>query len=465
MQALHEGQEGTGFSLKCSGRDLYQGVYITPFIYHVMKPIYQVEKDVIRAKERLRKSDFPDSVKEKIVEFITFIKEANGITKHREYFYYTRLQVLADVLRDKLLNPSREDVIMAISNLRDRKTNRHTNYSAASISDFKKVLKKFVKYVNDGELPKFWNDIHAEKIGSRYSEAGDMVEYGELQSLLKACRNNRDKAVFSLLWDSGIRASELLLLKIKDFQRSPDSLYATLNIKKGSKTYKQRVVVLTGDSVVLVSNWIDDRRENPDFNEDDFLFIGIGKENKGESLTYEDLRMLMKKVWERSGMKKKITPHLFRHSAATRFATEMPTQTFVKQMGWASNKMADNYVHMDTKAQIITILKSQGIPITEEELKKPKSKVTRRCPRCHNVNTGGSRFCNNCGSPMLMEDFQKLENERQKVVNAVQKIDSISDGEKKLLNVLSPESMNEVLLEYLKRLKAEGRLEEVAKNL
>jgi integrase len=98
--------------------------------------------------------------------------------------------------------------------------------------------------VNDGELPKFWKDIHAEKVKSRYSAADQMITYDELQSLLNACKNSRDKAIISLLWDSGIRVSEILKLKVKDFQRSSDGLYATLNIEEGSKNLKYPGIVM-----------------------------------------------------------------------------------------------------------------------------------------------------------------------------------------------------------------------------
>lgn len=112
--------------------------------------IYSIEKDVQVAIGRIKNMEAPEVVKEKILEFVSFVKEANGIGPHREYFYYSRLQQLAQLMHDRILNPSRNDVIHAIAQLRSTKTNRKTMYSPASISDFKNVLKKLVKYMNDG---------------------------------------------------------------------------------------------------------------------------------------------------------------------------------------------------------------------------------------------------------------------------------------------------------------------------
>ena len=432
-----------------------------------MEPIYSVKQNIESVKKRLSNSALPDNVKDKIFEFVDTLREGSGIREHRQYFYFERLMVLGDVLGEKLLNPSKSDVIKAIGELRDRTTVRHAPYSPASISDFKKVLKKFVKYVTDDELPKFWKDIHSEKVGSRYQRPDQMIGYDELQSLINACKNIRDKALISLLWDSGIRASELLKLQIEDFKKSSDGLYATLNIKEGSKNYKSRTVVLTGDSVVLVPQYIEFLKDflKDKFTESGYLFIGIGKEKPGENLTYDDLRMIIQKVKRRSGLQKEISPHLFRHSAATRMAVDIPIQVFTKQMGWSSNKMADNYTHMDNKGQIMAILKANGIPITDEELRKPLSKVNRKCPRCHVANTGSARFCSNCGSPMKHEDFIKVEEERTKVLDTLKETNLISSELQTTMDNLPEDSKLDLLASLLIKLEREGRLDTIKKRV
>ena len=437
-----------------------------PTLYLCMEPIYNVERNVEKARERLANSSLSDNVKEKISEFISVLVEGNGIKKHREYFYFERLGILAEILGNKILKPSKNDVIKCIAELRNRTTIRHTKYRPSTISDFKKTLKKFVKYVNDGQLDGFWSDIHAEKIGSRYKRPDQMITYEELQVLLRGCKNSRDKAIFSLLWDSGIRASELLNLRIKDFQLSLDGLYATLNISEGSKNYRQRTVVLTGDSVVLVPQYIDFLKEflKDSYNDRGFLFAGIGKEKPGQNLTYDDLRMIVQKVKKRSGLEKEISPHLFRHSAATRMAVDVPIQVFTKQMGWTSNKMADNYTHLDTKGQIIAILKANNVSITDSELNKPLSKVTRRCQGCQTVNTGGARFCSKCGSPLRPEDFIRAEEQRIRVMEALRESNLIDQDLKASLDTLPEESKLDLLATLLLKLEKEGKLDEVKKR-
>ncbi|MEM0136485.1 MAG: site-specific integrase, partial [Thermoplasmatales archaeon] len=173
----------------------------------------------------------------------------------------------------------------------------------------------------------------------------------------------------------------------------------------------------------------------------------------------------IRKIALRAGITKQISPHLFRHSAATRFAVEMPTQVFVKQMGWSSNKMADNYTHLDKSGQITAILKAHNIEITDEELNKPVSMVTRRCPRCHVVNTGGARFCSNCGSPLKAEDFIKVESERQKVMETLKAENMISPEMQSALDVLPEDARLDLLATLLLKMEKEGKLDELRRRV
>ena len=127
--------------------------------------------------------------------------------------------------------------------------------------------------------------------------------------------------------------------------------------------------------------------------------------------------------------------------------------------------MADNYTHMDNKGQIMAILKANGIPITDEELRKPLSKVNRKCPRCHVANTGSARFCSNCGSPMKHEDFIKVEEERTKVLDTLKETNLISSELQTTMDNLPEDSKLDLLASLLIKLEREGRLDTIKKRV
>ena len=87
-----------------------------------MEPIYHVKQNLEKVKQRLKNSDLPDNVKDKIFEFVEVLREGSGIKEHRQYFYYERLLILSEILEEKILNPSKQDVLNAISELWDRIT-------------------------------------------------------------------------------------------------------------------------------------------------------------------------------------------------------------------------------------------------------------------------------------------------------------------------------------------------------
>ena len=126
--------------------------------------------------------------------------------------------------------------------------------------------------------------------------------------------------------------------------------------------------------------------------------------------------------------------------------------------------MADNYTHLDSKGQIMAILKAQGIPITDEELKKPLSKVNRKCPRCHVVTTGSARFCSNCGSPMKPEDFVKVEEQRMKVMDTLKESNMLSPELQSTMDNLPDDSKLDLLASLLLKMEKEGKLAELKKR-
>jgi len=60
---------------------------------------------------------------------------------------------------------------------------------------------------------------------------------------------------------------------------------------------------------------------------------------------------------------------------------------------------------------------------------------------------------------------RSLGEEKMETVEALKKTDLIADNEKALLGTLSPEAMSEVLLVFLKKLKEEGKLQDLADKL
>ena len=63
------------------------------------------------------------------------------------------------------------------------------------------------------------------------------------------------------------------------------------------------------------------------------LWIKLSGNKKGNPVDYNDLRMQIKKIAKRAGIKKRIYPHIFRHARATKLLQEVSEVIGAKYMG------------------------------------------------------------------------------------------------------------------------------------
>ena len=147
----------------------------------------------------------------------------------------------------------------------------------------------------------------------------------------------------------------------------------------------------------------------------------------------------MKKITRKAGIKKRVYPHLFRHSRATHLASHLTEAQMKQYFGWVqASKMASVYVHLSGRDVDKALLRLNGIEVEEdrEELKfKPKI-----CPRCKASNSPDAKFCSKCG--FCLDERTAVELEELRV-----KADKLMSELVKNPNVLN------VLLEAIENLK------------
>jgi integrase/recombinase XerD len=154
------------------------------------------------------------------------------------------------------------------------------------------------------------------------------VEPEEFERLLQACAPQgeagwlveraiaRNRAIFWVFYDTGIRVSELCGLRVGDFDRKHGLLTVT---GKGSK--QRRIAVGTTCQRHLL-HYLD--RHRPGEKElaewgsagEDHLFLSETR----APLTKNGIEMLFKRVRERAGIThKRVSPHILRHTFAIRY--------------------------------------------------------------------------------------------------------------------------------------------------
>jgi integrase/recombinase XerD len=144
-------------------------------------------------------------------------------------------------------------------------------------------------------LPKHLNEKEVKSLINAFDET-------ECNTANKQLMNLRNKVILALLYSSGLRVSELVTLQT-DYV---DLHERTIRIR--GKGEKDRIVLFDDDTKILIEEYIERKP-----NEDEYLFVN----RSGNHLTPRYVQMMIKTHAKKAGIKKKVTPHILRHSFAT----------------------------------------------------------------------------------------------------------------------------------------------------
>jgi len=163
----------------------------------------------------------------------------------------------------------------------------------------------------------------------------------QLQALLRATDKQlyaqRDKAIVSVLIDTGIRAAELVGLVLKCVWLDTDDSY----IRVLGKGRKQREVPLGRAARIALRRYIT-RYRHPKDSSCQHVFIARG----GHPLTVQGLRQVIEQLGERTRIRDvRVSPHTFRHTFAVHYLLNGgDIYKLSRLMGHTSVKITERYL-------------------------------------------------------------------------------------------------------------------------
>ena len=422
------------------------------------------EAVIQKEKERLMRSDVPQKAKQDILDFLNEMR-IEGRSFSHEYYYATRLRIVAGILQDKFTNPSKDDIKKLLNQLIERKgkTGRHLEKqrTQATIEDYKKTIKHYYKWkLGNGEgnariEPDCTRWItRNRKLGSKVKPE-ELITRQEYENTLDSCMNARDRALISVLYDSGCRIGELLSLRIRDAQSDQYGYVLAVTGKTGF-----RRVRIVGNSIVYLKAWLDG---HPNRNNIDApIFCGLETRNNLKAMEHSDVYSMLKKVLKRAGITRRIHPHLFRHSYVTRMVDRNLSESALKdQVGWTKgSRMLEVYSHLSMRQKDEAVLRASGIQIESEQ---EDQMLPVECPRCGKKNPSNAKTCRNCWMPLTTEEaLQQVEKEK-KVTTAL--TDLISKDQQIILQSLPEDSKKDLLTLLLLDLESKGQLDLIKKRM
>ncbi len=203
-------------------------------------------------------------------------------------------------------------------------------YSKASQCLAVKALELYYKFKN--------MDIPPNLVPPRRSQKMPVyLNQKDAGTLINGCDNTRDKAVISVFLYTGLRVSELVNLEIGDVDFEENIIY--VHAGKGDK---DRIVVMPDVCRDCVKVYMKERIKIRSNN--NYLFIS----NKKTRFNTSTVERMVKRVGERSGIAKKVTPHVLRHTFATSVLRNGGDIRFIQQiLGHSSLATTQIYTHID----------------------------------------------------------------------------------------------------------------------
>jgi len=280
-----------------------------------------------------------------VEQYLDFIGVERGLSANTLESYGRDLRQFSRYLRknglDSWTDPDRMRVLSYMDELRQAgKSSATISRCLASLRSFYKFLSQEGYIIADPTI-----DLDSPKVEKKLP---NVLSLPEVETLLyspdtKTPSGLRDRAMFEVLYATGIRVSELVNLTLPDVNLDSGFIRC---MGKGSK---ERIVPLGSVAIKALREYLAEGR--PRFMRSrDVRAVFVN--HHGRQLTRQGFWKLLKKCAREAGIKFDITPHTLRHSFATHLLENGADLRAVQEMlGHADISTTQIYTHV-TKSRI-----------------------------------------------------------------------------------------------------------------
>ena len=216
-----------------------------------------------------------------------------NLSKTTQKRYLDRVTVFANHFNKSPALLGAEDVRVFLLYLVQEK-----KHSSSSVN----VTASALRFLYKVTLGNKW-DIEKIYFARRERKLPVVLSPDEVAQFLKAVENKKHKAILMTTYAAGLRILETTRLKLSDI----DSRRMTIRIQQG-KGKKDRYVMLSNKLLIILRDFW------KEYQPTSWLFYG---KTKNDPLSTATARQVCRLASYESGLKKRVTPHILRHSFAT----------------------------------------------------------------------------------------------------------------------------------------------------
>ena len=272
--------------------------------------------------------------------FLDYLTVEKGLSKNSISSYDQDLKKYLRYLKKKKIDSpnsiDRKDITDFLFLLRK-------DISPSSISRILSTIKNFHRFMLREKIASDdpTNLIEAPKVDKKIP---NFLTFDEVTKILKAPnlkthQGMRARAILEVMYATGLRVSEVSGLKVSDCNMEVGF------VKCKGKGSKERIVPLGKVAQHFVQRYLAEARQK-------FLgkkvSISLFLAQGGRSLSRQSIWKIIKEMTKKAGIKKKISPHVLRHSFATHLLERGADLRSVQEMlGHASITTTQIYTHIN----------------------------------------------------------------------------------------------------------------------
>ena len=275
-------------------------------------------------------------------DFQHYLKIERGLSQNTVHSYRLDVQKLMRYLQTHSITADPVDIKVEL--IQEFLYELAKNSNARTQSRVISGLRSFFDYLVFDNYRKTnpLEQIEAPKIGRKLPDTISVLEIDKIVAAIDLSKplGERNRAIIETLYSCGLRVSELTHLKISDLFFEEGFLKVT------GKGDKQRFVPIGVNTQKFINLYRQHWRSliEIDTEHKDTLFLN----QRGKQLTRAMIFTIVKKLAEKAGIQKSISPHTFRHSFATHLLENGADLRAIQMMlGHESITTTEIYMHLD----------------------------------------------------------------------------------------------------------------------
>jgi len=279
-----------------------------------------------------------------IKEYIDYLRIERGLAENTILGYRKDLDLFTDWIEEN--TPKENPYTIATSTIQDFLYQQSKLVKSSTMNRYLASLRGFFAFLH---FSSYRTDNPMDLIDSPKTERRlpEVLSTEEIDAMvaeidLSHPQGERNRSLIELLYGCGLRVSELINLRISDL------FFDEGFIRIEGKGSKQRLVPIAPVTKKYLRIYLKEVRTHQVIQAEatDIVFLN----RRGRMLTRTMVFLIVKELAEKAGIKKKVSPHTFRHSFATHLLENGADLSAIQQMlGHESITTTEIYTHLSTK--------------------------------------------------------------------------------------------------------------------